>query len=150
MRAPAFCLIVALGGCGSDQGPGTTDATVPAAPDAGVTPRSDGSADGSPWGPPVACPADANRGEPCLRAGDTCTVGGACCLCQVVPACSPMLVWTCRQPSTEPTCGGPAPPALMSACSVENQTCYYCTDQTPAARTCARGKWVEDALRVCR
>jgi hypothetical protein len=145
MRAHARLLMAILASaCESGSSGAAGDASVVDA--ATVTGPADAARD--LWGPPVACPRDPNRAEPCLRNDDTCTVDGACCLCQVVSACAPILLWTCRAPSTEPACAGP--PALLAACSTENQDCYFCADGRPVARQCARGQWREGALRVCR
>jgi hypothetical protein len=139
--------LVAVLGCSG--GPHATGLTGDAATTAEA--GRDAGRDSNGWGPPIPCPADPDRSGPCARLGDTCTVDGACCLCQVVSVCSEAQVWTCRRPSPEPACGGPAAPALKSACAVERQQCYYCTaGDLPVARECARGQWVEGALRICR
>jgi hypothetical protein len=97
----------------------------------------------------VNCPKDPTQVEPCSREGATCKVGSACCECRTLPACGSSPTWNCVTPSTDPGCGR-SPPEPASACTQENLRCSYCLGDKPAVRICARGKWVEDVIRICR
>jgi hypothetical protein len=99
--------------------------------------------------PPVSCPADPAMVEPCATPGTTCTVQGACCLCELQPACGAYPEWSCARPSQAQACGT-SPPALGATCTSPDLACTYCAGQTPVARACVRGNWANTSLRICR
>ena len=107
------------------------------------------SGDASGTIPVVDCPKNPDIVEGCATLGKTCTVGTACCLCEVLPACGATPTWNCVKPSEQATCGATAP-APASACSPERLRCAYCADGKPLVRECAGGKWTEQPTRICR
>jgi hypothetical protein len=100
------------------------------------------------------CPADVSVGGACSpdrlpcgacsNDGLLCDIGGgATCVCDAYVVNDP-LRWRCAVVAGDTRCSPYAPP-LGSACSVQDQTCFYglCYTATGVGRVCTRGAWEE-------
>lgn len=96
-----------------------------------------GAADGSTDAKPDAACTVAS-GDPCSTAGETCSRGASCCVCEMDEASPSKLHWTCVEPLKAGVCSSlSSAPTVNSSCAPATMVCPFCVAGAPQCFRCA-------------